>query len=140
MQLRAQLRGEQLADAVDQERHLVADQADVAARGGEHGKARAVADAHQQHDPAIHLDNCLNDATRVEATRRALGEADQAGRDRGELIGAVAGQPVGAGQEQAVGRHHDRVRDTGHALREVGDKPAEPARLGLGGGHEDSSS
>src|SRR6185312_16812675 len=40
LQLRAQLRGEQLADAVDEERHLVADQADVAARGGEHGKAR----------------------------------------------------------------------------------------------------
>ena len=81
---------------------------------------------------AIHLHDRLHHAARVEAARRTLGEADETGRHGGELVGPVAWQPVGAGQQQAVGRHHDRVRDAGDALREVGDEPAESARLGLG--------
>ena len=45
-----------------------------------------------------------------------------------KLVGPVARQVPGRGQEQAVRGDRDRVRDTGHAVGEVGQQPTEILR------------
>ena len=74
------------ADPVDQQRHLIADQPDVAARRGEDCEAGTVADGHEQDDATVHLHHGLHHAARVEAPSCPLREAHQPGCDGGELI------------------------------------------------------
>src|SRR5690606_1572749 len=47
-------------------------------------------------------------------------------------------QPGRRGEQQPVGRHHDRVRHTGDSLGEVVHQPTELVLLGTRGGHSSS--
>ena len=65
---------------------------------------------------------------------RAVGQADHAGGDRGELVGAVRRQVPRRGEEQPVGRDGHHVRDPRHAVGEVAEQPAHVLHGG-GPGH-----
>src|SRR5439155_2364261 len=96
-------RGEQVAGLLGQPGHLVADHADVGVVRGEGGQDRAVPDRHDQGELATHLDDGLWDLVPVEELGRAVGDAHQSGRHRRELVGAVAVQPGGGRDVEAVG-------------------------------------
>src|SRR2546421_6691725 len=66
LQLGAEVGGQDAACAVDEERHLVADEADVALGVGEYGERGAVGDGHDEHEAAFHLDDGLVDASAFE--------------------------------------------------------------------------
>src|SRR6266487_290688 len=71
LQLGAQRRRQHLAALHDQHGHLVTDQPDVDAGGGECGQRRAVADAHHDQEALLHLDGGLVDLTATKAARSA---------------------------------------------------------------------
>src|SRR5690606_29321129 len=64
----------------------------------------------------------------LEASRRALGEAHQAGGDRRELIRAVPRQIPRCGEKQPVRRDGDRVGDPRYAIGEVREQPTKILR------------
>jgi len=64
-----------------------------------------------------------------------MGQADEAGGDRGEALKAVGGYPVGHRQRHPVGGHDGSMSHIGHALGEVGDEPAEILHLAGGPTH-----
>src|SRR5262245_4024091 len=125
LQLGAQRGREHVTGPGDQHRHLVADQTDVAVQRGQDGQARAVADEHDEQEALLHLDHGLVDPAAAEVARGALGQAGQAGGDRGELVGGGPVQVVGHRDEQPVGRDHDCVDDPRHVADEVRDEPVE---------------
>jgi hypothetical protein len=75
----------------------------------------------------VHLDHRLLEESAVEQAGGALGEAGQAGGDRGELVGHRPVQPVGDRDRQPVGRDDHRVGDPWGLLLEVADEPGEVA-------------
>ena len=123
--------GVSAAGPLDQHRHLVADEADVAVGGGDHGQARAVADAGHEDEGVLHLDDDLVTGAAAEAAGRAVGESDEPGGHRGEAVGGVAVEAGRHRHRQTVGGHHDGVADTGDTVDEVVDEPVDV--LGLRG-------
>ena len=120
-------------DAVDQQRHLVADLADVRGLLGQYGEVGAVADAHQHQVAVLHLHDGLQHGAAVEEASRTDAQAGEPGRDGGDLLGTFA-RDAGAGRHQeAVGRDQDGVGRVRHLVDEPGDQPVEVAlvaRLG----------
>src|SRR5439155_7416226 len=105
-----------------------ADLADVAVARGQYGKRGAVRDGHEEQEAVVHLHDRLTYRTALETARRALGQAHQPRGDSRELVSAVPWQIPGRGEQQAIRRHGDRVRDAGYPIGEVGQKPAEILR------------
>src|ERR1700761_7921518 len=95
-------RREDPARPLDQKRHLVGHQAQVAGGGGEDRQAGAVADGHDDQDPALHLHHGLHDRAALEDARCALGQAGQTGSDCGELIGSFLREPGRERERQPV--------------------------------------
>src|SRR6266568_2913446 len=129
LQFCTQLRCQHIPGACHQQRHLITDQPDVARRRGQHGQARPVAHRHHEQEAALHLDDGLVDHPGVEYARRSLREAGEPGRDRGELVGPSAVEPIRDRHEQPVRRDDDRVRDAGDVAHEVVDQPVEVLRF-----------
>jgi len=75
-----------VADAVGEHRHLVADHADVAVAVGVDGERGALVDGRDEEVATRHLQDGLRDRTCAQQPRRAFGQADHAGRGRGELV------------------------------------------------------
>jgi DNA-binding transcriptional LysR family regulator len=64
-------RGQLAPDSLDEQAHLVCDEAKVALSGGKHGQARAVADRHDHEQPGLHLHRRLDHPATLEHARRA---------------------------------------------------------------------
>lgn len=113
------------ADAVHEQRHLVGDLSDVRLRGAEHAEAAARSGRGDEEHRVVELDHRLSYVTGSEVAARALGEALQSRRDRGEMFGVLAPQ-AGArrGDESVVGQHQG-VPYGFHALGQVVQQPTE---------------
>ena len=77
LELSDECRGERARAPLDQHRHLVADEADVARPLRRHREHRRVADAHHEQDRVLELDDHLVHGSAVQRRRRALGDAVQ---------------------------------------------------------------
>ena len=64
----------------------------------------------------------------LEAAGGTLGQANQPGRDRGQLVGTVPREVAGGREQQPVGRNRDGVGDTWHPVGEVRQQPAQILR------------
>src|SRR5699024_9002466 len=91
----------------------------------QNGEAGAVADAHDEHQPPLHLDDGLGNRSTLEHPRRALGQAGQTRGDRRQLVGPVRREARRGRQGKAVRRNDDRMSDIGYAVGEVSDQPVE---------------
>src|SRR5699024_23643 len=110
---------------LDEQSHLVRDQTEVAFRRCQNGEAGAVADAHDEHQPPLHLDDGLGNRSTLEHPRRALGQAGQTRGDRRQLVGPVRREARRGRQGTAVRRNDDRMSDIRYAVCEVSDQPVE---------------
>ena len=70
LELGAELGGQDGAAALDEQGHLVADETDVAVRGGHDGETRSVGDAGDEQERVGHLDDALVHGAASEAVRR----------------------------------------------------------------------
>ncbi|GMA86854.1 hypothetical protein GCM10025868_21040 [Angustibacter aerolatus] len=125
------LRREGGLGAAHQQRHLVADQADVAGGVGGHRQHRAVADVHEEHELRVHLDDGLPHLAAAQAGEPAPRvRLDMPETIAASLVAGGAVELVGHCHQQAVGGHDERVLDAGHALHEVVEEPGEVGCLG----------
>ncbi|GGL16995.1 hypothetical protein GCM10010094_92320 [Streptomyces flaveus] len=86
-----------------------------------------------QHEAVEHFDHDEFHAAEAVRLRRVLGEGGDAGHDGGQVVGQIAGETVGGGDEQAVGGYSDRVGDAVGGAGKVGDEPAEVVVCGSHG-------
>ena len=90
-----QLWGQKRFGLVDQDRHFVADEPDVAVGVSHHGKAGTIADFGDEQKRMFHLDDDLMDPASAKTPCSAVGQADEPRGDRSEAIGGVAVEAVG---------------------------------------------
>ena len=82
-----------LADAPDEHSHLVRDVTGrVRVSGSEHCQAAALAGGRDEQECRLHLDDGLPRQAAAEVLADAPGEALEAGRDGGQMLGIVPAQ------------------------------------------------
>ena len=100
---------------LDEHRHLVADEADVARPGRDDGEHRRVADAHHEQQRTFELHDDLVHGAAVERRGRAPGDALEAGGDGRQPVGRDAVETVRHRDQQTVRRDDDGLAHAGHA-------------------------
>jgi hypothetical protein len=91
-----------LAGALDKDRHLVGDLADVGFRTGEDGEAGALARGHHEQEAIGHLDDCLANLTTAEVPTRAASQRLETRGQRGQVLRVLPLQAPGGAQRQPV--------------------------------------
>src|SRR5215471_18610887 len=129
---RPRIRSQDPSRLLRQHRNLICDLVEIGIDRREHRQARSVADRHDHQHPLPHGDQGLGDRAAVEHRGGPLGQADEAGGDRGEALKAIRGYPLGHRQRHPVGGHDGSMSHIGYALGEVGNEPAEILHLAGG--------
>src|SRR5262249_8786611 len=118
-------------DALDQDRHLIGDEAHVGRGRAEHGQAASVARRGHEQEDVVHLDDGLADAPAAEVLTGAPGEALETGRDGGQVLRILAGEALRSPDGEAVAGQDEGLVD----LVDPGDEIVkEPAQVGFGTG------
>ena len=112
-------------DPLDQHRHLVGDQPDVGAGGGQHRQARPLPGSGDEQERRLHLHDGLPDGSAAEAASGAAGQALEPRGDRREVLGVGAVEPARRPDQQPVHGEHEDVVHLRHARREIVQQPAQ---------------
>ena len=102
---------------------------DVAPGLGDRGQRGAVADAGDEEERVLHLDDDLVHPAAAEAAGGAVGEADEARGHGGAALGRLTVEVLGHGHREAVGRQDHGLGHAGHLADEAVQQPAEVAGL-----------
>ncbi|CAD5913519.1 protein of unknown function [Streptomyces sp. KY75] len=114
---------EVLTDPVDEQGHLVGHLPDIGFCGGQHTQAAAVARGGHEEQRLVELDHGLAGPPRPEVPPRTARQAVQTGRDRGQVLGVLAGQSRTGPGDQAVVRQHQGVPYVLHPAGEIVKEP-----------------
>src|SRR5262249_55105772 len=118
-------------DALDQDRHLIGDEANVGRGRTEHGQAASLAGRGHEQEDVVHLDDGLADAAAAEVLAGAPREALEACRHGGQVLGIFAGEALRGPDGEAVAGEDEGLVD----LVDPGDEIVkEPAQVGIGAG------
>src|ERR1700722_1967333 len=82
-----------LAYPLDEQRHLIGDQARVGAEISQYRETTAIAGCGDEQERRLQLDDRLTRAAAVEMLAKASGQALESGRDGGQMLRILAGQP-----------------------------------------------
>src|SRR5215475_13465321 len=118
-------------DALDQDRHLIGDEAHVGRGRAEHGQAASLARRGHEQEDVVHLNDGLADAPAAEVLTGAPCEALETGRDGGQVLSILAGEALRSPDGEAIAGEDEGLVD----LVDPGDEIVkEPAQIGLGTG------
>src|ERR1700722_8130618 len=82
-----------LAHPLDEQRHLIGDQARVGTEVGQYRQATAIAGCGDEQERGLQLDDRLARAAAVEVLAKTSGQALESGRDSGKMLRVLPGQP-----------------------------------------------
>src|SRR5215472_7446965 len=98
------------ADAFDQDRHFVGDQAHVGGGWGQHGQATALTGGRHKQKRILHLNDGLAYSSSAKVAAGSAGKALHAGRDCRQVLGILPAEIVGGAGDQAIaGKDHGLV-------------------------------
>src|SRR5256886_4695943 len=118
-------------DALDQDRHLIGDEAHVGSGRAEHGQAASLAGRGYEQEDVVHLDDGLADAAAAEVLADAPREALEACRHGGQVLGILAVEALRGPDGESVAGEDEGLVD----LVDPGDEIVkEPAQVGIGTG------
>src|SRR5215470_348153 len=118
-------------DALDQDRHLIGDEAHVSRGWAEHGQAASLAGRGHEQEEVVHLDDGLANAAAAEVLAGAPRQALEACRHGGQVLGVLAGESLRGPDGEAVAGQDEGLVD----LVDPGDEIVkEPAQVGFGTG------
>src|SRR5215471_2948412 len=116
-------------DALDQDRHLIGDEAHVGSGRAEHGQAASLAGRGHEQEQVVHLDDGLANAAAAEVLAGAPRQALEACRHGGQVLGILAGESLRGPDGEAVAGKDEGLVD----LVDPGDEIVkEPAQVGIG--------
>src|SRR5215469_4855649 len=115
-------------DALDQDRHLIGDEAHVSRGWAEHGQAASLAGRGHEQEDVVHLDDGLADAAAAEVLAGAPCEALEARRHGGQVLGILAGEALRSPDGEAVAGEDKSLVDLVDPRHEI---VKEPAQVGV---------
>src|SRR5262245_15184002 len=118
---------EVLAHLLDEQRHLVGDQASIRARARQHGQAAALASRGHEEEGRFKLDDRLERVAAAEMLAESPGQALKAGRDGGQVLGIFAAQIGGRSDRQTIPGQNYGFVDLGDSRDEVIKQPVQVA-------------